>query len=88
MDVKDINNWELNVIENATNYSVWIYGGYSPRSMKQIPTFEEAFEYSKECLKNDERLRSCIIYAVNENKNHAMVGYYHRETGWVPVERN
>ena len=87
-DVKDVNTWEKEVIENCTNYSVWVYGGYSPRSMKNIPTFEEAFEYAKESLRVDERLRSCIIYAVNEYKNHAMIGYYHREVGWKPVERD
>lgn len=85
----DADEWEQGIIDNASSYSVVSFTPQmGSRTMPEISTFDEAYSYAKEVLEVDERVRSCMIYAANEYKNHAMVGSLHRQSGWKPVERN
>jgi len=71
----DSDLWEQSIADNPSSYSVIAFTPQKgTRSMPEIPTFEEAYSYAKEVLELDNRVRSCMIYAVNEYKNHALVG--------------
>ena len=54
--------------------------------MPEIPSFDIAYETAENTLEKDGRVRACMIYAVNEYNNHAMVGSLNVH-GWTAVER-
>ena len=86
--MRDADTWEQSIVDNPSSYSVVAFTPQrGSRAMPEIPTFEEAYSYATEVLDLDKRVRSCMIYAVNEYNNHAMVGSLHRQSGWKEVER-
>ena len=72
-----------NVIENAVYYYVVFFQPGS--SIRQYKTFEDlkiAKAYTMATLKEPNRLRSAMIYAIDESDQHALVGTMNRDLVW------
>jgi hypothetical protein len=87
--LSDGDQWEQNIVDNPDSYAVFSF--IPQKGMRGAPstfkTLEKALEYSQLSLQDDPRVRTCMVYALNEFNNHAMVGAMRRDTGWKPVER-
>ena len=83
----DSDEWEQSVIDNAVSYSVVAFTPQrGSQAVPELPSFDIAYETAENTLAQDGRVRACMIYAVNEYNNHAMVGSLNSH-GWTPVER-
>jgi hypothetical protein len=87
--ISDGDLWEQSIVDNPSSYAVFSF--IPQKGMRSAPsnfkTLESAINYSKLSLNDDPRVRACMVYALNEQNNHAMVGAMRRDTGWKPVER-
>lgn len=85
--MSDVDEWEQTIIDNAVSYSVVAFTPQrGSQAMPEIPSFDIAYETAKNTLEKDGRVRACMIYAVNEYNNHAMVGSLNVH-GWTAVKR-
>lgn len=71
---------EQRICDNPEFYNVAFFQpGTSTRVNKSFYELEYAKEYAKQILKDTNRIRSAMIYAIDEYKNHALVGTIHQD---------
>jgi hypothetical protein len=78
--LKDMDAHEQSIRDNAVSYTVI---GFQPgRSARSYWTFErldQALVYAKQVLKDEVRLRSVLIYALDKDDHHALHGTMRRD---------
>lgn len=85
-ELKPVDAAEQTIRDNAIRYNVVMYQPSS--SLRDRMSFEKldvAKKYAEVVLKEANRIRSVMIYAVNEYENHAMVGSMGRDLVWKEV---
>lgn len=76
-----------NVIENAEYYNVAFFQpGTSTRVYQSFDDLNTAKKYAEISLSEPNRLRSAMIYAIDEFTNHALVGTMGRDLIWKKIE--
>lgn len=78
-ELKPMDQFEESIRERAVAYNVVMFQpGKSSRVYQSFDTLEPAIVYSQEVLKEPNRIRSAMIYAIDENTHHALVGTVNR----------
>ena len=87
-ELKPMDAWEHTIRENAVAYNVVMFQpGASSRVYQSFDNLPMAVEYGKIVLKEPNRIRSAMIYAIDEGEHHALVGTIHRnDLQWKEVE--
>jgi hypothetical protein len=76
-----------NVIDNAEYYNVAFFQpGTSTRVYQTFDDLDVAKKYAEVSLSEPNRLRSAMIYAIDEYRNHALVGTMGRDLIWKKIE--
>lgn len=76
-----------NVIDNAQFYNVAFFQpGTSTRIYQSFDKLETSKKYAEVTLSEPNRIRSAMIYAIDEYENHALVGTMGRDLVWKEVE--
>lgn len=71
------------IIENAEFYNVAFFQpGTSTRVYHSFYDLNVSKAYAEVALSEPNRLRSAMIYAIDEHKNHALVGTMGRDLVW------
>ena len=85
---KGMDAWEEGIRQNAVAYNVVMFQPRaSSRVYQSFEQLEPAVEYSKVVLQEPNRIRSAMIYAIDENNHHALVGTVNRhDLKWKEVE--
>lgn len=75
------------VIDNAQFYNVAFFQpGTSTRIYQAFDKLETSKKYAEVTLSEPNRIRSAMIYAIDEYENHALVGTMGRDLVWKEVE--
>jgi len=76
-----------NIVENAQIYNVAFFQpGTSTRVYQSFEDLNVSKAYAKVALSEPNRLRSAMIYAIDEHKNHALVGTMGRDLVWKETQ--
>lgn len=79
-EMGDMDKHEQSIRDNANEYVV---AGFTPgssvRSYMRFGDLRYAIEYGKQLLKDEVRLRSIMVYALDEYEHHALVGTMRRD---------
>jgi hypothetical protein len=74
-ELKPMDAWEHTIRNNAVAYNVVMFQpGKSSRVYQSFDNLEMAVAYSKITLQEPNRIRSAMIYAIDEGEHHALVG--------------
>ena len=74
-ELKPMDAWEHTIRENAVAYNVVMFQpGKSSRVYQSFDNLPMAIEYGKIVLQEPNRIRSAMIYAINDGDHHALVG--------------
>lgn len=77
---------EQRIRDNPEFYNVAFFQPKtSTRINKSFYEIEYAINYAKEILSETNRIRSAMIYAIDEYNNHALVGTMQRDLKWKEV---
>lgn len=78
--LKDVDVHEQNIRDNAVSYNVV---AFTPRSSSRVyMSFEDlkyAIAYAKQLVSDEVRIRSAMVYAIDEYESHALVGTVNRD---------
>ena len=87
-ELKPMDAWEKTIRDSAVAYNVVMFQpGASSRVYQSFEQLEMAVEYSKVVLQEPNRIRSAMVYAIDENDHHALVGTVNRhDLEWKEVE--
>jgi hypothetical protein len=86
-ELKPMDAWEESIRKSAVFYSVVMFQpGVSTRAYQSFEDLGMAQEYSKIVLQEANRIRSAMVYAIDENGHHALVGTMSRDLKWKKVE--
>lgn len=87
-ELKEIDGYEQKIRDNPKHYSVVFFQPTtSSRQSMTTTSLDGAKDYAKTTLSdpNIPKIRTAIIYAVDENDRHAMVGSMDRSLRWKEV---
>lgn len=74
-ELKPMDAWEHTIRSNAVAYNVVMFQpGKSSRVYQSFDNLTMAVEYGKVVLQEPNRIRSAMIYAIDESDHHALVG--------------
>lgn len=86
-ELRDMDKWEEGIRRSAVSFNVVMFQpGASSRVYQSFDTLATAQEYSKVVLQEVNRIRSAMIYAIDESGHHALVGTMGRDLKWKKVE--
>lgn len=87
-ELKPMDAWEETIRNNAVAYNVVMFQpGASSRVYQSFDNLQMAIEYGKVVLQEPNRIRSAMIYAINDGDHHALVGTINRhDLKWKEVE--
>lgn len=81
-ELKPMDAFEEGIRENAVAYNVVMFQpGVSSRVYQSFEKLEHAIAYGKVTLQEPNRIRSAMIYAIDEHNHHALVGTINRHNG-------
>lgn len=81
-DLKPMDEWEESIRSQAVAYNVVMFQpGSSSRVYQSFDNLPMAVEYGKIVLQEPNRIRSAMIYAIDESNHHALVGTINRHDG-------
>jgi hypothetical protein len=86
-ELRDMDAHEQQIKENAVAYNVVMFQPGS--SSKVYQSFQEAnaaIEYARTTLAEPNRIRSAMIYAIDAEKHHALIGTMGRDLKYKEVE--
>lgn len=84
--LKDMDRYEQSIRDNAVSYSVVCFQpGTSARTYASFTDLDYSIQYGKEILKEPNRIRSVMIYALDEYEHHALVGTIDRSLKYKEV---
>lgn len=85
-EMKPIDAWEASIKENAVSFNIVLFvPGSSSRAKYSSNTLDNAKELSYSVMDNEPNVRSVMIYAIDANKHHALVGTINKQRVWKPV---
>jgi len=85
-ELKPMDAHEQEIRENAKYYNVILFQpATSSRHAMSFELLEHAKKYAEVTLSEPNRIRTAMIYAVNEYGNHAMMGSMDRDLNWKEV---
>jgi hypothetical protein len=74
-ELKPMDAFEQSIRDSAVGYNVVMFQpGVSSRVYQSFDNLQMAIEYSKVVLQEPNRIRSAMIYAIDKNDHHALVG--------------
>jgi hypothetical protein len=86
-ELKPMDAWEEGIRNRAVAYNVVMFQpGATSRVYQSFEDIAAAQEYSKVVLQEANRIRSAMVYAIDENGRHALVGTMDRNLKWKKVE--
>jgi hypothetical protein len=86
-ELKPMDAWEEGIRSSAVAYNVVMFQpGTTSRVYQSFEELTAAQEYSKVVLQEPNRIRSAMVYAIDENGRHALVGTMDRNLKWKKVE--
>jgi len=87
-ELKPMDAFEEGIRESAVAYNVVMFQpGVSSRVYQSFENLDHAVEYGKTVLLEANRIRSAMIYAIDEHDHHALVGTVNRHDGvFKPVK--
>lgn len=78
-EMKPMDAWERSIKDSAVLYSVVMFQpGVSSRVYQTFEMLDDAIKYSTTVLQEENRIRSAMIYAIDEHNHHALVGTINR----------
>lgn len=78
-ELKPMDAWEETIRNNAVSYSVVMFQpGTSSRAYGSFDNLDRAIAYGKIVLEEPNRIRSAMIYAIDKDDHHALVGTINR----------
>lgn len=85
-ELKPMDAHEQQIRDNAVQYNVTFFQpGTSTRVHMSFEELVHAVKYCEVTLKEPNRIRTGMVYAVNEYGNHALVGTMGRDLKWKEV---
>lgn len=79
-EMGDMDKYEQSIRDNANEFVVAGFKpGSSVRSYMRFCDLRYAIEYGKQLLEDETRLRSIMVYALDEYEHHALVGTMRRD---------
>lgn len=85
-EMKDMDRYEQSIRDNAIAYSVVCFQpGTSSRTYAKFQDVRYCIEYGKQILSEPNRIRSVMIYALDEHDHHALVGTINRDLKYKEV---
>lgn len=79
-ELKPMDEFEETIRANAVAYNVVCFQpGASSRVYQSFELLEHAIAYGKAVLKEPNRIRSAMIYAIDRDQHHALVGTINRD---------
>lgn len=86
-DLKPMDVFEETIRANASSYNVVFFQpGQSSRVYQTFQDLDNAIKYSAVTLSEPNRIRTAMIYAIDENNHHALVGTMNRQGVFKKVE--
>lgn len=86
-ELKPMDEFEEAIRANAVAYNVVCFQpGASSRVYQSFEKFDAAVKYSEVVLSEANRIRSAMIYAIDEQNHHALVGTMARDLKLKKVE--
>jgi hypothetical protein len=87
-ELKQMDAWEETIRQTAVAYNVVMFQpGVSSRVYQSFDNLKMAIEYSKVTLQEPNQLRSAMVYAIDTDDHHALVGTMNRyNLQWKEVE--
>lgn len=86
-ELRPMDAWEESIRKSAVAYNVVMFQpGASSRVYQSFEDLVMAQEYSKVVLQEANRIRSAMVYAIDENGHHALIGTMSRDLKWKKVE--
>ena len=74
-ELKPMDAFEQSIRDSAVGYNVVMFQpGQSSRVYQSFDNLTTAVEYGKVVLQEPNRIRSAMIYAIDESDHHALVG--------------
>jgi hypothetical protein len=78
-NLKPMDAFEESIRNRAVSYNVVMFQpGKSSRVYQSFTELDMAIEYSKTVLNEPNRIRSAMIYAIDKDQHHALVGTVNR----------
>lgn len=78
-ELKPMDEFEESIRNNAVFYNVVMFQpGVSTRIYQSFEILEHAIAYGKVVLSETNRIRSAMIYAIDQDNHHALVGTINR----------
>jgi hypothetical protein len=78
-ELKPMDEFEESIRNNAVFYNVVMFQpGVSTRIYQSFEILEHAIAYGKVVLSEPNRIRSAMIYAIDQDNHHALVGTINR----------
>lgn len=85
-ELKPMDAHEQEIRDNALKYTVTFFQpGTSTRVSMTFEDLNVAKKYCEVTLKEPNRIRTGMVYAVNQYENHALVGTMGRDLKWKEV---
>ena len=79
-ELKPMDEFEETIRANAVAYNVVCFQpGASSRVYQSFELLEHAIAYGKAVLEEPNRIRSAMIYAIDRDQHHALVGTINRD---------
>lgn len=86
-ELKPMDEFEEAIRANAVAYNVVFFQpGQSSRVYQSFEDLNIAIKYSAVTLSEPNRIRTAMIYAIDENSHHALVGTMNRDGVFKKVE--
>ena len=81
-ELKPMDAFEEGIRANAVAYNVVMFQpGVSSRVYQSFENLDHAIAYGQATLNEPNRIRSAMIYAIDEHNHHALVGTVNRHNG-------
>lgn len=78
-EMSDVDKFEQAIIANAEKFVVTSFRpGSSARTHMAFEELNYAVEYGRQVLKDETRVRAVMVYALDEDDHHALVGTINR----------
>ena len=82
----EMDAFEERIRAGAVNYNVVQFvPGQSSRVRDTIKELDDAIEFGKDLFDENPKLRAAMIYAINADGRHALMGTINQDRIWKPV---
>lgn len=86
-EMSDMDAFEERIRAGAVNYNVVQFiPGQSSRLRETIEDLDDAIQYGTEIFDENPEVRASMVYAINADGRHALMGTINRDRVWKPVK--